>query len=59
MTTMFRLSPAFCVENGVAILNEENSDSKFIITIGFKENCLENTKEKIEHTFYRRINKEI
>ena len=58
MTSTFRLSPAFCVENNVVILHEENIDSKLVVTIGFKENCLEQIKEKIERTFYRRINNE-
>ena len=58
MTKNFRLSPAFCVENNVIILHEENIDSKYIVTAGVKENCLEETKEKIERVFYRRISRE-
>lgn len=57
MTFTFRLSPAFCVENNVVILHEENTDSKYVVTLGFKDNCSEQIKEKIERTFYRRINK--
>ena len=58
MTKNFRLSPAFCVENNVIILHEENIDSKYIVTAGVKENCLEETKEKIKRVFYRRISRE-
>ena len=58
MITKFRLSPAFCAENNVIVLNEENIDSSYTVTIGFKDNCLEQTKETIEKTFYRRINKD-
>ena len=57
MITKFRLSPAFCVENGVVILGEETIDSKYILTIGLKESCLNETRIKIEKTFYRRIDK--
>ena len=59
MITKFRLSPAFCIENNVVILREEQApDSKYKLVIGVKENCLEETKIKIEKTFYRRINQE-
>ena len=57
MITKFRLSPAFCVENSVVILSEETIDSKYILTIGLKESCLNETRIKIEKTFYRRIDK--
>ena len=57
MITKFRLSPAFCVENGVVILSEETIDSKYVLTIGIKESCLTETRIKIEKTFYRRIDK--
>ena len=46
MITKFRLSPAFCVENGVVILSEETIDSKYILTIGLKESCLNETRIK-------------
>lgn len=36
MTSFFRLSPAFCVENHVIVIKEETIDSKSVITIGYK-----------------------
>lgn len=58
MTINFHLSPAFCVQNNVIILHEEKIDSKYIVTAGVKENCLEETKLKIERVFYRRFSRE-
>ena len=58
MTSFFRLSPAFCVENHVIVIKEETIDSKSVITIGYKENCSPQIRDKIERTFYKRITRE-